>query len=56
MADLSVLRGADDLVRRAWVSRRRDLDATTLDVLARAEFEVPLPLGFHGSFTPAAKA
>jgi carotenoid cleavage dioxygenase-like enzyme len=31
------------------------LDATTLDVLARAEFEVPLPLGFHGSFTPAAK-
>jgi carotenoid cleavage dioxygenase-like enzyme len=32
------------------------LDATTLDVLARAEFEVPLPLGFHGSFTPAANA
>lgn len=26
------------------------LDATTLGVLAHAEFETPLPLGFHGSF------
>jgi carotenoid cleavage dioxygenase-like enzyme len=26
------------------------LDAATLDVLARAEVEVSLPLGFHGSF------
>jgi beta,beta-carotene 9',10'-dioxygenase len=29
------------------------LDATTLDVLAHADFETPLPLGFHGSFVPA---
>lgn len=26
------------------------LDATTLDVLAHAEFNTPLPLGFHGNF------
>jgi carotenoid cleavage dioxygenase-like enzyme len=29
------------------------LDAETLAVLAHAEFEAPLPLGFHGSFMPA---
>jgi beta,beta-carotene 9',10'-dioxygenase len=28
------------------------LDAATLDVLARADLDVPLPLGFHGSFLP----
>ncbi|WP_394833097.1 carotenoid oxygenase family protein [Pendulispora rubella] len=29
------------------------LDASTLDVLARAEFRTPLPFGFHGSFLPS---
>jgi carotenoid cleavage dioxygenase-like enzyme len=29
------------------------LDATTLGVLAHADFETPLPLGFHGSFAGA---
>jgi beta,beta-carotene 9',10'-dioxygenase len=29
------------------------LDATTLDVLARAEVSTHLPLGFHGTFAPA---
>ncbi|WP_394843599.1 carotenoid oxygenase family protein [Pendulispora brunnea] len=29
------------------------LDADTLDVLARAEFRTPLPLGLHGTFLPS---
>ncbi|MEY4577382.1 MAG: hypothetical protein RL701_2085 [Pseudomonadota bacterium] len=28
------------------------LDATTLEALAHAEFDTPLPFGFHGSFSP----
>ena len=32
------------------------LDAATLEPLAHAEVPLPIPLGFHGSFFPAAGA
>jgi beta,beta-carotene 9',10'-dioxygenase len=43
----------------SFASSRKDsamfvLDAETLDVRARVEIGVPVPIGFHGSFIPAA--